>query len=300
MTARARNQMQNILALIGNEVDLTTARYAAILGLTPSKGARSPVLWNAAYKAAGADAGMVAMDVGEANLAALVDALRTDRRYLGGAVAVPHKQGLLPLLDHLEPEAARIGAVNAVYRHPDGGLVGANTDGAGALAEITDLVGGVEALAGRRAVMLGLGGAGLAVATYLAARVADLALVNRTRATAVTVAERLGARTIDWPVAADDVAACDLLVNCTTMGYADGPAGSPLTARALAALPATAAVYDVIYQPRKTPLLAAARARDLTARDGLGMNLEQAVIAFDKANPDLLPRDRLRQVMANA
>ncbi|MGB1006871.1 MAG: hypothetical protein ACPGVX_06820, partial [Thalassobaculaceae bacterium] len=116
--------MQDILALIGNEVRPTTARFAAILGLTPSKGARSPVLWNAAFEAAGDNACMVPMDVSEANLAALVDVLRADRRYLGGAVAVPHKQGLLPLLDHLEPEAARIGAVNALYRHADdGGLV---------------------------------------------------------------------------------------------------------------------------------------------------------------------------------
>ena len=239
--------MQDILALIGNEVRLTTARYAAILGLTPSKGARSPILWNAAYDVAAADARMVAMDVSGANLAALVASLRADQRYLGGAVAVPHKQGLVPLLDHLEMEAARIGAVNAVYRHPDGGLVGANTDGAGALAEITDLVGGVEALAARRAVVLGLGGAGLAVAAYLAERVADLALINRTQATATAAAERLGARTIDWPLAPEDLAACDLLVNCTTIGFADGPAGSPVATDALAALPATAAVYDVIY-----------------------------------------------------
>ena len=71
-------------------------------------------------------------------------------------------------------------------------------------------------------------------------------------------------------------------------------------AGALAVLPATAAVYDVIYQPRETRLLAAARARGLSARDGLGMNLEQAVIAFDKTNPGLLQRSRLRQVMADA
>ena len=292
--------MQDILTLIGNEVRPKTARFAAILGLTPSKGARSPVLWNAAYEAAGDDASMVPMDVTEGNLPALVDALRADLRYLGGAVAMPHKQGLLPLLDHLEPEAARIGAVNSLYRHADGGLVGANTDGAGALAEITDLVGGAEELARRRAVVLGLGGAGLAVAAYLAAGVSDLALANRTQATAAAAAQRLGARRIDWPVAEDDLANCDLVVNCSTIGFADGPAGSPLAAGALAALPATAAVYDVIYQPRETRLLAAARARGLSARDGLGMNLEQAVIAFDKTNPGLLQRSRLRQVMADA
>jgi shikimate dehydrogenase len=116
---------------LDNSVTMTTAKYAAILGLAPSKGARSPTLWNAAFAAAGLDAVMCPFDVTEANLAGLVAALKADPRYIGGSVAMPHKQGLVPLLDRLEPEAERIGAVNAIYRDGDD-LVGANTDGAGA------------------------------------------------------------------------------------------------------------------------------------------------------------------------
>lgn len=292
--------MQALTALIENDFRPTEAKYAAILGLTPSKGARSPVLWNAAYAASDFEACMVPMDVTETNLIPLIKALRADQCYLGGAIAVPHKKALLPTLDHLEPEALRIGAVNAVYRHTDGGLVGANTDGAGALSEITDLVGGVEALASKKTLVLGLGGAGLAVSAYLADHVAKLTLVNRTRAAAFQAAEHFGAQIADWPVSEDVLSSCDLLVNCTSVGFEDGPAGTPLPDELLAALPATAAIYDTIYQPRETLLLAAARARGLAARNGLGMNLEQAVIAFDKVNPGLLPRTRLREVMANA
>ena len=174
--------------LLDNTIDDTTERYAAILGLSPSKGARSPMLWNAAFAAAGADAVMHPFDVGEAKLADLVAALRRDARYIGGSVAVPHKQGLVGLLDRLEPEAERIGAVNAIYRDGDD-LVGANTDGAGALAQ---LQGAVDDLGSRHVLLLGLGGAGLAVATYLAANVARLKLANRTDATAKAFAERLG------------------------------------------------------------------------------------------------------------
>lgn len=284
---------------IGNPVTVETGRYAAILGASPSKGARSPLLWNAAFRAAGIDAVMHPMDVTATDLPALVSVLRADPRFVGGAVAVPHKQALVALLDRVEPEAARIGAVNAIYR--DGGmLVGANTDGAGALSQIEELVGGANALMTRRALVLGLGGAGLAVAAFLAGRVTELTVANRGRATAEAMAAKLGALVADWPVGADVTSKIDLLVNATSVGHKDGPAGSPIDPAALAALPASAAVYDVIYQPDVTPLLAAAAARGLETRNGLGMNLDQAVIAFGKAVPGALPMDAVRAAMRAA
>lgn len=282
---------------LDNTVSIETPSYAAILGLTPSKGARSPVLWGAAFKAAGIDAVMLPMDVRPENLAAVVAGLKADRRYIGGAVAVPHKQTIGALLDRLEPEAERIGAVNAIYR--DGGaLVGANTDGAGALSQIEDLVGGTEALKTKRATLIGIGGAGIAVAAYLAGRTATLRLVNRDADKAREAADRLGAQAAAYPPSAKDLATTDLLVNCTTIGYQDGPEGSPVDEADLAAMPKGAAVYDIIYQPRETPLLKAAAAHGLATRDGLGMNLDQAVIAWVKANPGTLDIDAVRAAMS--
>lgn len=284
---------------IGNAVAITTGRYAAILGAAPSKGARSPLLWNAAFKAAGIDAVMHPMDVAAGDLPAVVDALKADARFVGGAVAVPYKQAMLPLLDRVEPEAARIGAVNAIYRE-GGDLVGANTDGAAALSQIEDLLGGPHVLQTRRALVVGLGGAGLAVAAFLAGRVAELTVANRSRATADDVAARLGAMVAGWPVGPEVTSKVDLLVNATSVGHRDGPAGSPVEQRAVDVLPASAAVYDVVYQPEVTPLLAMAAARGLPSRNGLGMNLDQAVIAFCKAMPGTLDKDAVRAAMRAA
>jgi len=284
---------------IGNTVTIATGRYAAILGAAPSKGARSPVLWNAAFRAAGIDAVMHPMDVTGADLPAVVAALKADPRFVGGAVTVPHKQAIVGLLDRVEPEAERIGAVNALYRDGDA-LVGANTDGAGALSQIEEMVGGPHALMTRRALVLGLGGAGLAVAAFLAGRVTELTVANRTRATADAVAARLGATVVDWPVGADVLSKVDLLVNATTVGHKDGPAGSPVAVADIAALPGSAAVYDAIYQPDETPLLALAAGRGLETRNGLGMNLDQAVIAFSKAVPGALGMDAVRAAMRSA
>lgn len=285
--------------LIDNEVAISTRRFAAIIGLSPSKGARSPVLWNAAFAAGGIDAMMHPMDVTPSGLPALVEALKGDARFIGGAVAVPHKQAIAAHLDRLEPEAERIGAVNALYRD-NGDLVGANTDGAAALSQIEAMAGGGARLKARHALVVGLGGAGAAVAAYLAGRVASLHLVNRTPRTAKELARRLDAKAAAFPIPRDLLAATDLLVNATTLGHQDGPQGSAVPGDMLAALPATAMVYDVIYQPSQTPLLAAAAARGLTTCNGLGMNLDQAVIAFTKALPDALGIDRIRQAMQAA
>jgi shikimate dehydrogenase len=286
-------------APIDNTVEITTERYAAILGATPSKGARSPLLWNAAFRTAGIDAVMHPMDTRPEVLGAVIAALRADPRYVGGAIAVPHKQAVGAFLDRLEPEAARIGAVNAIYRDGDA-LVGANTDGAGALSQITMLVGGAEALRRKRATLVGLGGAGLAVAAYLAGRTAALTLANRTRVAANAAAEKLGAIAVDYPLSPEVLAATDLLINATTIGHPDGPGGSPVAENLLAALPDDAAVYDVVYRPDPSPLLAAAKARGLATLDGLGMNLDQAVIAFDKAMPGRLDVERIREAMRAA
>lgn len=288
-----------IAALIGNPITIATGRYAAIIGASPSKGARSPGLWNAAFRAAGADAAMHPMDVADADLPALVAALKADARFVGGAVAMPHKQAMARLLDRVEPEAGKIGAVNAIYR--DGGdLVGANTDGAGALSQIEDLLGGPHVLQTRRTLVLGLGGAGLAVAAFLAGRVTELTVANRTRATADGVAADLGAMVADWPVGPAVLSKIDLLVNATSIGHMDGPAGAPIDQQGIDVMPGSAAVYDVIYQPAVTPLLAMAAARGLPNRNGLGMNLDQAVIAFDKAMPGLLDKDAVRAAMRAA
>ncbi|UUX48368.1 shikimate dehydrogenase [Nisaea acidiphila] len=286
---------------LDNDPNITTSKYAVILGLTPSRGARSPLLWNAAFKAACIDAAMVPMDVTPANLAGLVAALKADKRYIGGAVAVPHKQAIAALLDRLEPEAERIGAVNAIYRDGDD-LVGANTDGAGALSQIEDAL---PDLASRKAVLIGLGGAGIAVAAYLAGAVKELAVANRTEAKAKEAAIRLGdnVSSVPLPLTTEQLSDCGVLVNCTTAGYQDGPAGTPLGAEAdtlITALPSDALVYDIIYQPLETELLGKAAARGLKTRNGLGMNLDQAVIAFQKANPGALTIDRVRDAMRNA
>lgn len=276
--------VQNIETL---DVDATPA-YAAILGSHPSAGARSPLLWNSAFAGLQIDARMHPMDVSIESLASVVEELKADTRFIGGAVTTPHKQTIGPLLDELEEEARLIGAVNALYRKGEK-LVGANTDGAAALKSLETHAG---SLAGKTVLLLGLGGAGQAVAIYLArgiGQTGELFLCNRTLQTAQAVQEKTRAlcptTVVPWTADRELLSRVDILVNATTIGFSGSGQEDalPIDGALISLLPSTAFVFDLIYQPLETPLLRATRERGLQTLNGKEMNLEQAVIAFEQA-----------------
>jgi shikimate dehydrogenase len=310
-----------VLALLGNAPDLGAApRYAAIIGQRPSQGARSPSLWNAAFTASNVPVKFHPFDVDAAALAPVVDALRQDPRFIGGSVAVPYKSAIVPLLDKVEPVAGRIGAVNALYRESSA-LVGTNTDGQAALAILRAKL-GVDRIQSRDVAIIGAGGTGAAVASYIAEDLqasGRLLLSNRDRHKAEELAARLGGsvEVIDWPPRPEQLKGIDILINCTSAGFAPGPDADANPNRtvtalsaaidsadnanesiaALRALSSDCLVFDVVYQPRDTMLLSLVERLGLQTIGGLAMNLEQAVIAFGKAVPEV-PIDIVRTIMA--
>jgi len=275
-------------SMIGNEIRLRPGRpFGAILGVAPSKGARSPVLWRAAFAALGIDADFHPLDVAADRLGAVVAALKATPDFIGGAVAVPYKETILAELDDVEPEARAISAVNALYRR-NGAIIGANTDGAAALQCLEKWCGPV---ADKNVLQLGIGGAGRAVAVYLACAGASLAIWNRSRARAERFVTEIGTRHRNVRLCADPAAAIseiEVLVNCTSAGFAADSRPTeemPIPAAVLDRLKPGATVFDIIYQPDHTALLEAAARRGLVTLNGREMNLLQAAIAFGKAVP---------------
>jgi shikimate dehydrogenase len=198
--------------------------------------------------------------------------------FAGCNVTVPHKEAALALVDGADVTARRIGAVNLIVVRPDGALHGSSTDGFGFLANLRDRLPGWRADAGP-AVVLGAGGSARAVVAALSdAGCPELRLLNRTRQRAEILAATLGGpvQVLDWDRRAAALAGAALLVNTTTQGMT----GNPALDLDLTALPATAAVTDLVYVPLETPLLAAARARGNRVADGLGMLLHQARPSF--------------------
>ncbi len=251
------------------------ARLAGVMGW-PVRHSRSPRIHGYWLEKEGIDGAYIPLAVRPEALGQALAALPA-LGFRGCNLTLPHKEAALVHLDSLSVDARRIGAVNIVTVGEDGTLHGHNTDGEGFLAHLRDAA--PDWAPEAPVMVLGAGGAArAAVSALVGAGVARLTLANRNAARAETLAAAFGdtVRTVPWEDREEALEGCGLLVNATSLGMT----GSPPLALALAALPAHAVVYDLVYAPLETALLCTARARGNKAVDGLGMLLHQARPGF--------------------
>jgi shikimate dehydrogenase len=217
-------------------------------------------------------------------LAIKADGLRAALRALpalgfaGCNLTIPHKEAALDIVDTLDPVARRIGAMNCVVVAADGSLEGYNHDAFGYVQSILEAKPDWRGDAGP-IVVIGAGGGARAVLVSLIDRGArEIRLINRTPARAQLLQRELGGpiRAVPWEDRQAALAGAAMLVNTTNQGMV----GEPPLELALDRLPTDALVSDIIYIPRETALLAAARRRGNPTVNGLGMLLHQARPAF--------------------
>ncbi|MCE2404168.1 MAG: shikimate dehydrogenase [Dehalococcoidia bacterium] len=256
----------------------------------PIRHSISPVFQQAALDHHSLDATYQAWEVTPEGLGDFMAELRRADA-LGINVTVPHKEAVIPYLDEVDGWASDAGAVNTV--HKDGGaLVGHNTDGIGFVRALEGEAG--FAPRGSRALIVGAGGSGRAVALALArSGVASITIANRTLRRAGDLADAVSGRgaspgperppevePISLERIAEAASSVDLIVNCTTLGMRHGPdeAASPLKADHI---PSNALVYDLVYNPPDTPLLMEARKAGAATLGGLAMLVYQGAAAFE-------------------
>lgn len=274
---------------IENKVSYTNDRlYAAILGESPSKGARSPYLWNACFKELKVDAEMLSFDVSESQLTNLFKKLEQDPLFMGGAIAFPYKEKIAQLLGgRISPEAKLIGTVNCLYRNSDGNLFGTNTDGEASIISFENAFGSIS---NKNCLLLGLGGAGKAVAVHFSQKIklskensTHLRIVNR-KSIDENFLLNIGLPAVfNWSQIDLAIQNIDILINCTSIGNINNPENTPLSTDQMQKLSLNTIVYDIIYQPDETLLLQQAKNLGLKTLNGKAMNLEQAICAFKYA-----------------
>ncbi len=198
--------------------------------------------------------------------------------FAGLNITHPCKQAVIPLLDELSEDARALNAVNTVVLR-DGRKIGHNTDWRGFAESFRR---GMRDIPLARVVQLGAGGAGSAVAyAAMTLGVGHLTIIDvdatRARSVAESLCARFGAgRAAAGSNVAEAMATADGLVNTTPIGMDKYP-GLPLPAELLRP---TLWVAEIIYFPRETALLRAARAIGCRTIDGGGMAVFQAVESF--------------------
>lgn len=260
-----------------------TSPHAEVIG-DPIAHSKSPLIHRFWLEKLGLDGRYDKIHVLGADLESFLTQRRDAPGWRGCNVTIPHKQAVMPLLDRIEPVAERIGAVNTIVRGDDG-LVGHNTDAAGFLEPLQPLL--AERHFYRMARIMGAGGAARAIAYALADHGFTLVIAARNPYQARALADEI--KTVDTHVATlasfaqplafdwgDRSGVLDLFVNATSLGMKGAP---PLVVD-FGHVPPDAIVYDVVYAPLETPLLAEARARGLRTVDGLAMLIGQAAAAF--------------------
>jgi shikimate dehydrogenase len=256
--------------------------YAEVIG-DPIAHSKSPVIHGFWLQALGIDAAYRRAHVRPDELRAYIGRVRDDPEWRGCNVTIPHKIAVMDLVG--DPGGVRdtIGAMNTILRADDGSLIGTNTDAGGFYAPVAGLD-----LEGRHAVVVGAGGAARAILFALArVNIGRVTILNRNVLKAAALLSRFGLKGDAVPLGAP-LGPADLLVNASPLGMQ----GQPPLDLDLSPLPEHAVVYDAVYAPLDTPLLAQARARDLDTVDGLEMLVGQAALAFELFFGAEPPRDR--------
>ena len=248
---------------------------------------------NAAFAALGLNWRYVAFEVDPKNLRAAIDGAKA-MNFAGINLTVPHKLLAVDMVDELDASAKKWGAVNTILFN-ERGATGFNTD---ADAIVTSLREDLKVeLRGAKVLLLGAGGAGRTAALKLAAEnVAELFLVNRTTSKAEEIAVEIKKQfpsvkvTVSYP--RSDV---DLILNATSLGLKVDDT-SPLDEKQFS-LTQAAAVYDMVYRPAETALLAAAKKSGCQTANGLGMLLHQGAKAFEIWTGKPAPLDVMRRAL---
>lgn len=251
-------------------------KKAAVIGY-PIFQSLSPLIHKHWMQVIGIEGDYSAIEMAPENLEVFIKSAAAEG-FNGFNVTVPHKTAIIPFLDKIAPLARQMGAVNTVKVGDAGELIGFNTDGIGLVTHLKTMV--PDYPQDKPALILGAGGAARAAALGLLSENLPMVMIsNRTREKAEAIASEIGRgrmTVVDWDARHEAVAAAGLIVNTTVLGMA----GQRALELDISSASKDTVVYDIVYKPLETNLLAEARALGLRTVDGLGMLVHQGAAAF--------------------
>ncbi len=256
----------------------------------PINQSKSPLIHNAGYRALGFDGEYVylAAHVRASDLKEFVGGVRA-MHIRGVSVTIPHKQTIGQYLDEIDETARQIGAINTVVNN-NGVLRGYNSDWQGVVGPIEKHT----VIKGKKAVVLGAGGAARAAIYGLVTRGAMVTIMNRTHAKAEALAREFGVDIAELSEK-EILKSADIIVQTTSVGMSPHEDESLVPMNCLGA---HQIVLDAVYKPLETKLLCDAKQMGATTINGLEMLLGQAYYQFELYTGHAAPTDAMRQALA--
>ena len=230
----------------------------------------SPLIHNAGYQALGINYVYVPFLVKDIKRA--IEGIR-GLGIRGASITLPHKTRAIEYVDEMDRVALEIGAVNTIVNN-EGTLIGYNTDYHGALQALEE----ATLLEGKKAVLVGGGGAATAIALGLKRSGANLVILNRTKEKAKRLAEMFDAEDFGGMEKLGEISSADILINATPVGM------WPKTDQSIIPeelLHNRLTVFDTVYNPKETKLLIEAREKGCAIVYGYKMFLYQAAVQFE-------------------
>ena len=254
----------------------------------PVEHSLSPLIHNAGYQALGIDYVYVPFQVKDLKRA--IEGIR-GLNIRGASVTLPYKARAIEYVDEIDRIAIATGAVNTIVNN-DGVLIGYNTDYHGALRALETI-----ALEDKKAVLVGSGGAATAIALGLKRSGAKLVILNRTKEKAKRLAEMFDAEDSGGLEKLNEVSSADILINATPVGMWPRVEESIIPKDLLHN---KLTVFDTVYNPKETRLLAEARERGCAIIYGYKMLLYQAAVQFELFTGQQAPLEVMERVLTQA
>ncbi len=266
-------------------IDAHTRLYGVIGN--PVAHSLSPVMHNAGFRHTGHNGVYMAFEV--ADLPGAVAGMRALDVH-GCSITIPHKMAIMDLLDHVDPMARQIGAVNTIVNE-DGRLTGFNSDSPGAMAALLEKT----PVAHRHVAIIGAGGAARALAHGVKTHGGSLTVVNRSEEKGRRLADELEG---DFcPLVDFSGVGVDILINTTSVGMTPDTDRMPVTH---ACLRPGLTLMDIVYNPLETKLIRAARDAGCKVVDGVAMFVHQGAIQFERWTGKKAPVQLMKRTVLDA
>jgi len=258
----------------------------------PTEAFKAPMIYNPYFDHAGIDAVVIPMGVKVDDYPSFLRPLFTMTNLRGALVTMPHKVSTVAMLDEVTPTARIAGACNAILKRPDGSLLGDMFDGAGFVRGVARKG---KTLAGAKALVVGAGGVGSAIAASLAATgLSAIGLFDAHSTAADALANRLRDHypALTVRTGSNDPEGYDVVVNATPLGMKPG---DPLPVDVTRIAPGTF-VGEVVMKEEYTPFLRAAREKGCPVQVGTDMLFEQIPAYLEFFGFKTTTPERLREL----